>query len=169
MTLDTGGGTASLHVPGVLGTARVSNACTNLVPELRDMVAEPTAATYLDAQLADLIARYPLIDASGYEPDDLGWSPTYDLNAAAASLWRRKQAQMATAFDFSADGGDFKRSQAFDMAGKMARYYQSLAAPHSLTLHIDHRFERDYQSTYWENPTATPDYVANRAEEDEGE
>ena len=169
MPIITGTGSLTLHMLGCLGVAPVINPCTDLVPELRDMVAEPTAETYTDAIFANLIARYPLVDADGYEPDDDEWTATYDLNAAAANIWARKRAALATQFDFTADGGTFSRSQQFEMAGKMARYYKALSAPRSLKVHIDHRTERDLQSTYWQNPGAFPTGVVNLPEEDEDE
>ncbi len=120
------------------------------IADLRDMVAEPTTTTYSDDDLAAVIERFALIDSGGYEPDDVDWTATYDLNAAAANIWGRKRAALATMYDFSADGGTFHRQQAFENAGKMARHYSARRAPSSLRVHVDHRFERDMQSTYWD-------------------
>lgn len=48
---------------------------------------------------------------------------TYDVYAAAASIWRTKAAHVAQRFDFSADGASFKasqlRSQYLDMANEL--------------------------------------------------
>jgi hypothetical protein len=143
----------------------------NFIAELREMIAEPTAATYSDADLAALIARCPLIDEYENEPDDTTWAPTYDLNAAAANLWGKKAAAFAGLYDFTADGGTFHRSQAAQEMRKQARYYSARRAPSSLRVHVDHRYERDMQSTYWETGGTGVDtnhsYVANLAEDDD--
>lgn len=51
------------------------------------------------------------------------WSPTYDLNAAAAEGWRWKAARVAGSFDFSTDQQDFSRSQMNAMCLEMAATY----------------------------------------------
>lgn len=144
-----------------------------LIAELRDMIAEPTTVTYSDADLAALIGRFSLIDLYELEPDDDTWTPTYDLNAAAANIWGRKAAAVAGLYDFTADGGTFHRSQSAAEMRKQARYFAARRAPSSLHVHVDHRFERDFQSNYWMTPGQSGDdehsYVANRAEPDDDE
>lgn len=118
------------------------------VLQLRRMVAEPTDDTYSDTSLAAYIEAYPRIDEDGFEPDDLlSWTPTYDLAAAAGAIWVEKGAALAGEYDFSADGGSFKRSQAYEMAMKQARYWNARRTPTSMRLHVSHDFERDYQAT----------------------
>ena len=107
------------------------------VTKLRRMVGEPTATTYSDKTLADYIKRYPLEDARGEGPwiesettpgtliENPDWTPTYDLNAAAADVWAEKAATPAADFDFSADGGNYSRSQTYEQAMKQSRYYRS--------------------------------------------
>jgi len=147
------------------------SASTANVSELRDMIAEPTTTTYSDGDLLGVIERFPLIDVYELEPDDLNWTPTYDLNAAAANLWGKKAAAFAGLYDFTADGGTFHRSQAAQEMRKQARYYAARRAPSSLRVHVDHRYERDMQSTYWETGGATGNedrsYVVNLAEDDD--
>ncbi len=76
------------------------SATTEMVAELRRMVAEPTTAVYSDDVLTAYIERYPLHDADGLTVDDTGWSPVYDLNAAAAGIWLEKSAGLvAESFD----------------------------------------------------------------------
>jgi len=101
------------------------------IAQVRRMVAEPTSATYSDTLISDAILRYPVPDSAGVYPTDLdgiaesAWVETYDLNAAAAEIWTEKAAALASGYDFAADGGDFKRSQAMANAQKMASYYAS--------------------------------------------
>ena len=92
------------------------------VARLRRLVAEPTADSYSDADLADAIEHHPL-DGGGF-----------DLYAAAAEVWDEKAAVYAQDYDFAADGGDYKRSQAHDHALKMARLYRARRLARSVFL-----------------------------------
>jgi hypothetical protein len=93
---------------------------------LRRMCGELTdAAGYTDGVLQEMAARYPLPDAEHRDPDDVGWMPGYDLAAAAADVWAEKAASLAVNYDFSADGGDYKRSQAHAQALSQAAYWRS--------------------------------------------
>lgn len=50
---------------------------------------------------------------------------SYDLQAAAADVWRKKAAHLAnTAFNFSTDNHSISRSQLLDHALKMAEYFE---------------------------------------------
>lgn len=81
------------------------------IRRLRRMVAEETAAIYVDSDLSSAIERYPLDDADGNDPEDDDWTDTYDLHAAAADIWQEKASKVITDYDFSADGGRYDRSQ----------------------------------------------------------
>lgn len=51
----------------------------------------------------------------------------YDLNAAAAEVWRIKANHYATAFDFSTDNTTVKKSQVYDHCIERAEYFEGLA------------------------------------------
>jgi hypothetical protein len=117
------------------------------IAQLRRMVAEPTDATYSDEALSGYVERYALLDERGQEPytwdtsttppsksANTEWVPTYDLNAAAAEVWDEKAAALASRFDYTADGGSFHRSQAYEHAQGRARYYRSRRSPKTATL-----------------------------------
>jgi hypothetical protein len=53
---------------------------------------------------------------------------TYDLNAAAADVWRTKAAHFAGAYDVSTDNHSLKRSQLIAQAKEMAAMYASMGA-----------------------------------------
>lgn len=118
------------------------SATADQVARLRRMVAEPTTDTYSDMALAAMIEAWPLVDALGTEPHtwnqattpptpvaNAGWIPTYDLNSAAAEIWDEKAAAVAQDYDFSADGGNYSRSQTYDHYIARARYYRARRAP----------------------------------------
>jgi len=111
------------------------------IERLRRMVDEPDDTTYDDDALTDYIERYPLVDELGEEAytwdtstqpptqeENDDWIATYDLNAAAADIWEEKAATVAEDFDFSADGGRYSRSQAYEHYMKMAARYRSKRA-----------------------------------------
>jgi hypothetical protein len=119
------------------------------ISKLRRMIAEPTTTTYSDSLLGDYIAKYPLTDSEGYEPDDTNWEPTYDLNRAASDIWYEKAMLYVGDYQFSADGSTFNRQQVYDQCMRAASRFAALSAPTTLTVRVDHDYERDMQSTYW--------------------
>lgn len=53
---------------------------------------------------------------------------SFDINAAAADIWRRKASHYATAFDFSTDNHSVSRSQVYQHCLEMAQRYEGLGA-----------------------------------------
>lgn len=106
------------------------------IRRLRRIVVEPTETTYLDADIAAAIERHPMIDASGYAPDHVDWTPTYDVNGAAADLWEEKAGALVASYDFQADGAAYSRSQMYDQAMRHARKYRSMSAAEGVPLHV---------------------------------
>ena len=58
----------------------------------------------------------------------------YDLNRAAAEVWRIKAAHAAIAYDVSTDNHNLKRSQIVAQALQMAQMYDNMAGPGLVTL-----------------------------------
>jgi hypothetical protein len=60
----------------------------------------------------------------------------YDLNGAAADVWRQKAAHLAASgsFDWSSDNMSMKRSQQVAQAREMAAWYAAFAWPVTVTL-----------------------------------
>lgn len=112
------------------------------VDQLRRMTAEPLDGSgYSDADLTTYLQRYPLPDSAGAAPANAGWTGAWDANRAAADLWEEKAAALAGDFDFAADGGNYKRSQAHAQALQMARMYRSRRATGVLVLQAQPRPE----------------------------
>ena len=62
------------------------------------------------------------------------WSGfAYDLDAAAADIWRMKASHVAGLVDFSTDGHSIKRSQQAQQYLTMAGYYQQRSASEGVT------------------------------------
>lgn len=101
----------------------------DVIARVRRMVAEQdNAAPWDDATIAAYIERYALRDAAGVLPGEDGWTPTYDLHAAARDIWNDKAAMLASEFDVGVDGTTARRSQRFEQARRMAAYYGARAA-----------------------------------------
>lgn len=98
---------------------------SSIIGRVRRMTGEQFNTSYTDAEIQTIITQYPLVDSEGFSPDQINWTPTYDLNAAAASIWEEKASGRTQNFDFSADGGSYQRSQSYEMAMKQARHYRS--------------------------------------------
>lgn len=67
---------------------------------------------YTDTTLTAIIEAYPLLDSDGNEPVRTDWTATYDLHAARG-MCSMKGGCVRVDFDFSADGGNYSRSQVY--------------------------------------------------------
>jgi hypothetical protein len=111
------------------------------------MVAEPTTTTYSDALITTFIETYPLMDERGEQPytwssatppvqvANTGWVATYDLHAAAADIWDEKAATWADKYNFSADGGNYSRSNVYEQMMGRVRYHRARRSSKTMTLH----------------------------------
>ena len=81
--------------------------------------AEDPALT--EDELEDALAGAALEDANGLAPLHEEWTPTYDLNAAAAAAWLIKAARAAATVDEPTAG--VVTSKVFDNCRSMARIY----------------------------------------------
>ena len=80
-----------------------------------------TAPALTEDELEDALARAALQDANGLAPLHEEWTPTYDLNAAAAAAWLIKAARAAATVDEPTAG--VVTSKVFDNCRAMARIY----------------------------------------------
>jgi hypothetical protein len=139
-------------------TVTISEVTPGQIAQLRRMVNEPTTTTYSDADLQGYIETYPTVDENGEAPRvestttfgemmaNPDWTATYDLHAAAAAIWEEKASPGAQNYDFSADGGSYSRSQAFEQAMKMVRFHLSRRNPSTITLVPNISRERTYET-----------------------
>lgn len=111
----------------------------SLIARLRRMVNEPEETNYSDEELTEIIERYPLMDFAGNEPTASSWLATYDMNAAAAEVWEQKAGTLAGDFDFSADGGSYQRSQAYQQALRQSKHFRSRRAVRTVPAFVEPR------------------------------
>lgn len=130
-----------------------------MAAELRRMVDESTEDTYSDDLIDSIIEKFPLIDALGTDPRDIDysttpptisekdeWIPTYDLNAAAASIWEEKAAAIADEFSFKADGGSFSRKEKYDQFMAISRRFASKKSAKPIKVWIEPRTIKQEES-----------------------
>ena len=146
-------------------------ATTAMIKQVRRMVAEPNDSNeYDDDVLKAYIEEYPLIDERGENPftwdtstspptqdSNADWLATYCLHSAAAKVWSEKAAAIAHLYSFSADGGNFKRSNIYEQYMQTAVYHQARRSPKTIRAFV------------WPEPKAVSGrdgWIANLAEQD---
>ncbi len=84
--------------------------------------AEPTLS---EDDLDGILAVVAMEDGDGLAPDDLDWTPTYDLNAAAAAAWLVKAARASPLTEVDPPESGIFTSKVFDNCRAMARIYSA--------------------------------------------
>lgn len=99
-----------------------------VLTRLTTMTAAESEPALSAIELDELVRLARRADTSGREIDDDDWTPTYDLNAAAAIGWTWKAGKAASDVTFNTDGQGFSMSHLFDHCERMAKRYASRAA-----------------------------------------
>lgn len=102
--------------------------------ELKLITAWDAVPTLTEAELNSALAKAALPDAAGLLPSALGWSATYDINAAAAEVWLVKAARASPTFEADPPGSGIFTSKVFDNCRKMARIYAGKRNSSSVTV-----------------------------------
>ncbi|MGB5012960.1 MAG: hypothetical protein WBO68_02940 [Pyrinomonadaceae bacterium] len=89
--------------------------------KLKLLTARDVEPALTEVELSDTLAAFALEDANGLAPVNEEWTPTYDLNAAAAQAWLIKSARAAATVDEPTAG--VVTSKVFDNCRIMARMY----------------------------------------------
>lgn len=93
--------------------------------KLKKMTAWDTAPALADAEIDELLDQSALMDAGGLAPLSLEWTPTYDLNAAAAAGWLIKAGRASELIEVDPPGSGLFTSKVFDNCRAMARIYRA--------------------------------------------
>lgn len=89
--------------------------------QLKTLTDWNTAPALTEEELEDILTTAALEDANGLAPLNEEWTPTYDLNSAAAKAWLIKAARAAATVDEPTAG--VVTSKIFDNCRSMARIY----------------------------------------------
>ena len=92
---------------------------------LERMLAFSCEPTLTAPEVDDLLLTAKRPDQYGVAPSSDSWTPTWELNAAAAEGWRAKAAKAVNDTDFAVDGGKYNRNAIFDHCEKMAEKYEA--------------------------------------------
>jgi hypothetical protein len=65
-------------------------------------------------ELEEMLGAAALVDTNGFAPLHEEWSPTYDINAAAAAAWLIKAARAAATVEPNAPGSGLYTSAVFE-------------------------------------------------------
>jgi len=93
--------------------------------KLKLMTAWDLAPTLDEAELNELLGTAAMKDAAGSAPAAVDWSPTYDLNSAAAQAWLIKAARASSLVEVDPPGSGIVTSKVFDNCRAMAQFYSS--------------------------------------------
>lgn len=93
------------------------------------MTAWETTPTLLSDDLEALLEQFSLVDAAGYVPSNVLWTPTYNIRAAAAEGWRWKMGRCADLVSSDLDGDRMSSNQLFEHCERMVLKYAGLASP----------------------------------------
>ena len=91
--------------------------------KLTQMTAAAAEPALSEQDLSDLLADFSRPDGAGRPPTDLNWTPTYDLNAAAAEGWRWKAARATELTSVDLDGTTLSTEQIFEHCERMITVY----------------------------------------------
>ncbi len=82
--------------------------------------AQPTLSS---EEIDDLLIQFRKTDAAGVKAGEIGWIPTYNLNAAAAEGWRWKAAKASELISVDLDGERLSSQMVFEHCERMAKTY----------------------------------------------
>lgn len=91
--------------------------------KLKQLTAWDAEPQLTEDELEELLAGAALEDANGLAPLNEEWTPTYDLNSAAAQAWLIKAARAASLVEVDPPESGIVTSKVFDNCRAMARIY----------------------------------------------
>ena len=89
------------------------------------MTAWDTGPALTEDELDELLIQFSKMDAAGFAPEDSLWTPTYDLNSAAAAGWLIKAGRASELVEVDPPGSGIVTSKVFDNCRAMARIYRA--------------------------------------------
>lgn len=87
------------------------------------MTAWDSEPALTEDELGATLDAFAREDINGLAPINEEWTPTYDINAAAAQAWLVKAARASTLTEVDPPGSGIVTSKIFDNCRAMARIY----------------------------------------------
>lgn len=91
------------------------------IDELKLLTACDTEPVLSEDDLTSILEKAAVQDVAGFAPLDEAWTPTYDLDSAAAAAWLIKAARAAATVDEPTAG--VVTSRVFENCRTMARIF----------------------------------------------
>ena len=95
--------------------------------KLKKLTAWDEEPALTDAEIDELLAASGVADAEGNGPTSESWSPTYDINSAAAEGWMIKAARTASTTETDPDSLTIT-SRVFENCIRMAKLFSGKRA-----------------------------------------
>src|SRR5258708_36885201 len=99
------------------------------IDKLKQMTAWDAEPTLSEDELNDLLGSAAVKDIAGYKPADEGWTPTYDLKAAASQARLIKAARAPATVEVDPPGSGIMTPKVFENCWSMARMYGAKRKP----------------------------------------
>lgn len=93
------------------------------IDKLKQLTAWDAEPFLTADDLDELLSASALEDANGLEPLHEEWTPSYDLNAAAAQGWLVKAGRASATVEVDPPGSGIVTSKVFENCRAMARLY----------------------------------------------
>ncbi|MGI8812133.1 MAG: hypothetical protein ACR2IH_06345 [Pyrinomonadaceae bacterium] len=93
--------------------------------KLKRMTAWDIEPVLTDGEIDELLAQACIADSAGVAPISEEWTPTYDLNAAAAAGWLTKAARAASLVEVDPPGSGIVTAKVFENCRAMAKDYRT--------------------------------------------
>lgn len=93
--------------------------------KLKAISAWETEPVLTETEVEDILGNASVADAEGNAPANDDWTPTYDINKAAAEAWLIKAARASALTEIDPPGSGILTSQVFENCMKMSREFKS--------------------------------------------
>lgn len=90
---------------------------------LKKLTAWDTEPQLTDPEIDEVLAAKAIADTDGNDPENDNWSPTYDLNAAAAEAWLIKAGRASALVEVDPPGSGIVTAKVFENCCEMALLY----------------------------------------------
>lgn len=96
--------------------------------KLKLLAAWDTEPALTETEIGDLLAEAAIADGDGLAPEDEEWTPTYNINKAAASAWLIKAGRASALTEIDPPESGIVTSKIFENCVRMARVFKARSA-----------------------------------------
>lgn len=93
--------------------------------KLKLLAAWDTEPTLTETEISDLLAEAAIADSDGLAPEDEAWTPTYNINKAAAAAWLIKAGRASALTEVDPPESGIVTSKVFENCVRMAETFRA--------------------------------------------